>query len=293
MDDVESSHSQNIEKSYSNLSKDSGVLADSYHSDYSNSNCLLNGNTYLNSSQMDLADHTKLVTTVTKNSHHHHRNHHNHNNNDKVHNDDECSSNFGSTSSNDLSSEETTTTTTINLAPTTTNFASIKQSIDLGLNKKASLPSSSSSQQLNYRTHTKSAKKSQSNTNYFSDNQQIQPKKSNSNLSLSSISSSNSSSTPSPGSSSSGIGSDTTCGSNTNNSPSGDLRITGKREELMATGPPLPDSSDNTYSQQKSSPAPFFFNYNSLMNVSMLDSIQVTNNSLDLDNMSSSILMFN
>ena len=270
-DDVESNHSQNIEKSYSNLSKDSGVLADSYHSDYSNSNgLLLNGNTYFNGggSQLDLADQQKLLATVTNKNNQHHQ---------QI--NDECLSNFGgSTSSNDLSSEETTTTTTAPTAttttvpPPTTNFALIKQSID----KKSSSQT--------YRTYTKSKK----SLSYFSDSHQ-QPKKSNSNLSLSSISSSsNSSSTPSPGSSSSGIGSDTSCTTTTTNT-------------TTTNNISLAPSEATDIAQQKSpqlqslqpSNNPFFFNYNSLMNVSMLDSIQVTNNSLDLDNMSSSILMFN
>lgn len=39
--------------------------------------------------------------------------------------------------------------------------------------------------------------------------------------------------------------------------------------------------------------SPFIFSYNSLMNVSMLDNIQATNTNLDIDNMNTSILMFN
>jgi hypothetical protein len=39
--------------------------------------------------------------------------------------------------------------------------------------------------------------------------------------------------------------------------------------------------------------SPFIFNYNSLMNVSMLDNIQATNTNHELDNMNSSILLFN
>ena len=48
-------------------------------------------------------------------------------------------------------------------------------------------------------------------------------------------------------------------------------------------------SNSNSLKQQQQTP--FFFNYNSLMNVSMLDNIQATNT--NLDNMNSSILMFN
>lgn len=63
--DSTTNRSQVIEKSYSNLSKDSGVLVDSYHSDYSN--CIFSGVGCLNTSQSNLNEESKLQITVNKN----------------------------------------------------------------------------------------------------------------------------------------------------------------------------------------------------------------------------------
>lgn len=52
--------------------------------------------------------------------------------------------------------------------------------------------------------------------------------------------------------------------------------------------------SDETNNDEQAKASPFIFNYNSLMNVSMLDNIQATNtNNSEVDNMNCSILMFN
>ncbi len=52
----------------------------------------------------------------------------------------------------------------------------------------------------------------------------------------------------------------------------------------------LPEITD----EERDKTSPFIFNYNSLMNVSMLDNIQATNTGIsEIDNMTSSILMFN
>jgi hypothetical protein len=53
-----------------------------------------------------------------------------------------------------------------------------------------------------------------------------------------------------------------------------------------------PETTPNNFANSKQSQF-FFNNYNSLMNVSMLDNIQATNTSLEFDNMNSSILTFN
>lgn len=256
LDDMESSHSrQNIEKSFSNLSKDSGVLADSYHSDYSSANpqyMILSGvGCCLSSSQKNLSaeNSPKLMLTSPLKS-----------------TDDSTSSNTDP----DLSSEECTSATlTSSPQPTTTNFALIRQS--MAEKKLAQV------QPDIYRTYTK--------TKHHHNHHHHHKKKSNSNLSLSSIASSSASTSasPSPGSSSSGI----SCNepnSNPNPNPSLPVPINTQMIDQNNNSPPNSGSAATP---------PFFFNYNSLMNVSMLDSIQVTNNSLDFDNMSSSILMFN
>jgi hypothetical protein len=100
---------------------------------------------------------------------------------------------------------------------------------------------------------------------------------SNSNLSCCS-----SISTPSPSStSSSESGSSTTNGSS-------DIEKIDQDASLLSTSSTA--TAPNLSSFVKAS-TPFIFNYNSLMNVSMLDSIQATNT--NLDSMNTSILMFN
>lgn len=292
LDDAESSHSrQHIEKSYSNLSKDSGVLADSYHSDYSTtqSNChqhsqcmILSGvGCCLSASQtknMPLIGgvscnasganngEQKLVVMSTPMKY--------------TQVDDlearSCASSSGTEP--ELSSEESTSATLISSSqqsqPNTTNFALIKQSM---AEKKTAPPDI-------YRTYTKNYTKKQP-----TDQQHHQHKKSNSNLSLSSIisSSTSTSTTPSPGSSSSGI----SCSEASKNMPPNPIALPSPVNTEVVEPPQAVHGSNSTTAIGTT--PPFFFNYNSLMNVSMLDSIQATNTSLDFDNMSSSILMFN
>jgi hypothetical protein len=62
---------------------------------------------------------------------------------------------------------------------------------------------------------------------------------------------------------------------------------------LMTSGNSSPNDPSNNLKSQHQKSQFLFDSYSSLMNMSMLDNIQATNTSLELDNMNSSILTFN
>jgi len=70
--------------------------------------------------------------------------------------------------------------------------------------------------------------------------------------------------------------------------------MTEQSGEVESSPSPDKNSLQGINNQEHENSSPFIFNYNSLMNVSMLDNIQATNTGLsEIDNMTSSILMFN
>ena len=257
----------NIEKSYSNLSKDSGVLIDSYHSDYSN---------FVYSPQ----DRTK--SSVPESTH--------------IEHDLDSASPWSNEDDDEVKLNEEEERDQI--APILGQNLSLKKIFNSKMeNRRLNGPSQTPGYSLfnnkfyqdQYRTYTKNLlNKKLSNfgkknpninleldsTNLMSlvvddHNNVIQHEENESNLSIDSTSSA-----PSPSSTSSTETNEYEC--NYRNNPS--FSVNGL-DQPMANSLLKPNN-------------PLFFNYNSLMNVSMLDSIQIANNNMETD-MSSSILMFN
>lgn len=188
----------------------------------------------------------------------------------------------------------------------------VKQSIDLNLKKTFKLKATSDKDQHDlpqqYKTYTKnrSSKCSKRNLNLDLSELDLMDAEAadadadanangQSNSDLSVCSHSSSSSTPSPSSSSSCSSSHQHHGESKKLPDHDQLSIHNSSAISASTSDVNSPTLLSAKSTSSANPAtnPFFFNYNSLMNVSMLDSIQVTNNNLDLDTMSSSILMFN
>ncbi|RNA10917.1 hypothetical protein BpHYR1_043328 [Brachionus plicatilis] len=260
---------QHIEKSYSNLSKDSGVLIDSYHSDYSN--CVYN------------PDRSKGAAADTTHMEH---------DSDSV-----------SPSSNEedeevkMGEEERD-----QIAPILPHNLSLKKIFNSKMENRRLHGSSqtpgyslfnSKFYQDQYKTYTKSllnkklsnlAKKNANlnldldSTNLMSlvvdERNTVIPHEANdSNSSLCSTSS-----TPSP--------------SSTSSAETNEYEFNYKASPSLNSCPSVNSIDQPMTNSLIKSTNPLFFNYNSLMNASMLDSIQIANNSLETD-MSSSILMFN
>ena len=255
----ELNESQIIEKSYSNLSKDSGVFADSYHSDYSN--CMIGlGNTTLsgehsikrerhtnkgiiNSQQEHVVSCNKTLDSNTEE-------------NKTIISQDENETVCDETQENVETTSSKLIWGSISRLVETTAFN------DLNAKNKAKFMSSTP-------INRPATDLSKTEINYdFNDNQNSimildSNSQTNDYLSCYSTSSPSSSNTMSPMSSLS-----PTTSIKTNQSNLNDDRLT-MSKELQ------------------------FLNTNSLMNVSMLDNIQATNTHLDFDNMNTSILMFN
>lgn len=260
---------QNIEKSYSNLSKDSGVLIDSYHSDYSN---------FVYSPQSD--DRAKNNTV------------------DTTHIEHDLNSVSPSSNEDDeevkINEEERD-----QIAPILGQNISLKKIFNSKmesrrLNGSSQAPGyslfNSKFYQDQYKTYTKNllTKKlsniSKKNANFNLEldstnlmslvvdhqNSVIPNEENESNLSLCS--------TPSP--------------SSTSSTEINEYEFNYKNNPSLNSSSSINSLSQPTTNSLIKSNNPLFFNYNSLMNVSMLDSIQIANNNLETD-MSSSILMFN
>lgn len=264
---------QNIEKSYSNLSKDSGVLVDSYHSDYSN--CIFNED--------------KLKSYQ-----------------DGTHLEHDINQEFPSPSSNE--EEEIDKSHEEEERDQVTPFLGQNMSLKKIFNSKMENRRLNGTNQSNgysvfnnkfyqnqYRTYTKNLlNKKLSNLKQKNPNLDLNIELDSTNLvSLivddqnnvipNDINNSNSSlcsnsSTPSPSSSSS--------------SETNEYEYNFKNNPNIMTSSSINNLNQSMNNSLIKSTNPLFFNYNSLMNVSMLDSIQLANNNLDID-MSSSILMFN
>lgn len=270
----ELNESQIIEKSYSNLSKDSGVFADSYHSDYSS--CLIGlGNT-------TLSNNGEQTTTTRKEKHNTKTNKTLSSISNKTLDANEENKTIVSQDENETVCDETEETPSSKLIwGSITRLVEASTFNDLG-GAKSSKSKFMSSTPIN-RPGSNSTSSSAANPtsdlvkteiNYdFNDNQNsIMIMDTNSQaqhdyLSCYSGSSSASSSTMSPLSSSSPTSSTS-------------IQNQAKTSTLI----------DERLSMSKELQ---FLNSNSLMNVSMLDNIQATNTHIDFDNMNSSILMFN
>lgn len=270
---------QNIEKSYSNLSKDSGVLVDSYHSDYSN--CVFNPNAE-EKAKCD-QDGTHLEHDI---------------NSDSI----SPSSNEEEEDMNKSHEEEERD----QFPPYLNQSLSLKKIFNSKMENRRLNGTSQTTgysmfnnkfYQNQYRTYTKNLlNKKLSNLNKKNPNLDLNIELDSTslvslivdeqnNIIPNDINNSNSSlcstnSTPSPSSSSS------------SSSDSNEYEYNFKNNPNLMTSSSVNNLNQPMMNSLIKSTNPTFFNYNSLMNVSMLDSIQLANNNLDID-MSSSILMFN
>jgi len=264
------SESQIIEKSYSNLSKDSGVFADSYHSDYSN--CAIGiGNNESSRQKKTMNGETKEKTKKSKKPNNDFDDNSSVESNKTIDSSEEYADQIDScTNKTILSQDENDTVIDENTEDQSKliwgSITRLVESDELNASNK-NTSSILSSSPIN---SSKAIKKSNTIVeNFDEENDEI----------------------------------DETYTSTVTNQlcaeyASGYSSSTFKKNTTVNL-PIMPSASSSSSSSHVSSSADRtskelkFLNTNSLMNVSMLDNIQATNTHLDFDNMNTSILMFN